>query len=67
MTLVDNWRSAWKWISVHCMAWALALQGAWELCPADLKAGLPPKLVTVVTVALLVLGILGRLVKQEKP
>lgn len=66
MRLVENWRSAWKWISVHCMAWAIALQGAWEACPDSLKAGLNPKLVTVVTVSLLVLGILGRLVKQEK-
>lgn len=63
--LVDDARRAWRWISMQCMAWALAIQGAWELAPDDLKAGMPPKLVTVVTVSLLVLGIVGRMVKQE--
>lgn len=65
MKLVENWRSAWRWISVHCMIWAAAIQGAWEVCPPDLKAGMPPKLVTYVTLALLALGVAGRLVKQE--
>jgi hypothetical protein len=49
------------------MAWAIAIQGAWEFVPADMKAGIPPKLVTIITVGLLALGIAGRLVKQDKP
>ena len=62
--MVDDARNAWKWFSVHAMAWAIAIQGAWELCPPDLRAGVPPKLVTVITLVLLVLGLVGRLVKQ---
>jgi hypothetical protein len=64
--LVDDAKRAWRWFSVQAMAWAVAIQGAWEFAPDDLKAGMPPKLVTVVTVTLLVLGIAGRLVKQEE-
>lgn len=67
MTLVEDAKRAWRWFSVQAMFWAAAIQGAWEFCPPDLKAGMPPKLVTVVTVGLLVLGIAGRLVKQDKP
>lgn len=66
MKLVDDFRKAWRWFSVQAMVWAIALQGAWEVFPDDLKAGIPPKLVTWVTVCLLVFGIAGRLVKQEK-
>lgn len=65
MKLVNDVRRAWRWFSVQAMLWAAAIQGAWEFAPADLKAGMPPKLVTIVTVTLLALGIAGRLVKQE--
>lgn len=66
MKLVDDAKKAWSWFSVQAMAWAIAIQGAWEFVPDDLKAGIPPKLVTFVTMTLLVLGIAGRLVKQGK-
>jgi hypothetical protein len=63
--LVDDAKKAWKWFSVQAMTLAIAIQGAWEMIPDDMKAGIPPKLVTVVTVGLLALGIAGRLVKQK--
>jgi hypothetical protein len=50
---------------VQAMVWAIAIQGAWEFVPDDMKAGLSPKLVSGLTVGLLVLGLIGRLVKQE--
>lgn len=64
MKLVDDFKSAWRWFSVQAMALAIAVQGAWEVLPPDMKAGIPPKLVTYVTLGLLVLGVAGRLVKQ---
>jgi hypothetical protein len=69
MKFVDNVRSAYRWFSVQAMVAAGALQAAWEVLPPDMKAGIPPKLVTWITVGLLVLGIAGRLVKQtpEQP
>jgi hypothetical protein len=33
MKLVDNAGEAYKWVSMHCMVLATALQGAWEMCP----------------------------------
>jgi hypothetical protein len=67
MRLVDDARRAWRWFSVQCMALALTLQGAWEAMPDDMKSGIPPRAVTLITLSLLALGIVGRLVKQEKP
>lgn len=65
MRLVDNARRAWRWFSVQAMAWAIAIQGAWEVVPDDMKSGIPPRAVTVVTMLLLALGIVGRLVRQD--
>lgn len=64
MKLVENWRSAWRWISVNCMVMAAALQGAWAYIPEDMKASLPPDLVRLATIALLAVGVAGRLVQQ---
>lgn len=66
MKFVENAKQAWKWFSIQAMIWAAAIQSAWELAPADLKASFTPTQVYVVTVSLLVLGIIGRLVKQGK-
>jgi hypothetical protein len=62
--LVDDARRAWRWISVQAMAAAVAVQATWATLPDDMKAGIPPQLVQWLTLALLVLGIVGRLVKQ---
>jgi hypothetical protein len=65
MKLVDDARKAWRWISVQSMALGLAIQGAWEMVPDDLKAGFSDKHVRWVAMTLLVVGIAGRLVKQK--
>jgi hypothetical protein len=65
MKLVDDAKRAYRWFSVQAMVWAIAIQGAWEFVPDDMKTGLSPKLVSGLTVGLLVLGLIGRLVKQE--
>lgn len=64
MKLVEDFKSAWRWFSVQAMALAIAIQGTWEVLPPDMKSDIPPKLVTYVTLGLLVLGVAGRLVKQ---
>ena len=63
--LVDGAGQAWRWFSVQAMALALALQGAWAALPDDLKAQAPPRLPAALTVALLLLGLAGRLVRQR--
>lgn len=67
MKLVDDWRKCWKWTSMHAMAAALAIQGAWVAIPAELQALVHPVVAHAITAVLLVAGILGRLVDQEKP
>jgi hypothetical protein len=70
MKLIPEVRKAWRFISVQAMALAMAMLGAWEVLPDDLKAGIPHAVVTWTAVALLVLGVAGRLVQQtpkDKP
>ena len=64
MKLVDDIKNAWKWASIQAMAAALTVQGVWATIPDDLKAVIPPVYVQGVTLALLVLGIVGRLVTK---
>lgn len=63
--LVEGWARAWRWFSMQAMALALALQGAWLALPEDMKAHAPAGLVTVASMALLLLGLIGRLVRQR--
>lgn len=65
MKLVDNARQAWKWFSVQAMTLAAAIQGAWMFIPDDLRTSIKPEIVQVLTIALLVFGVAGRLVKQS--
>jgi len=68
MKLVENAKQAWRWFSVQAMALAVAIQGAWMFIPDDMKASIPKGVVEGVTIALLVLGVAGRVVKQaDKP
>jgi len=65
MKIIPNARRAWRWFSVQAMAAALAIEAAWANLPLDLKGSIPESAVTYGTMALLVLGIVGRLVQQE--
>jgi len=64
-TLVENARSAWRWFSVQAMVLAGAIQGAWMFIPDDMKASIPVWIVQGTTIALLVLGVAGRVVDQS--
>lgn len=64
MKLVEDWKRAWRWISVQAMVLAGALQGAWMFVPDDLRTSIPPGVVQGFTIVLLVLGVMGRLVDQ---
>ena len=64
MKLIDNWKDAWKWLSVHCMVLAGSIQGAWLYIPDDMRQSIPSKLVTGLTIGLLMLGVIARLIKQ---
>lgn len=63
MKLVEDWKRSWRWFSVRAMGLSIVLQGAWESMSSDLRAEFPfvPKL----AMAVLILGVIGRVVKQE--
>lgn len=67
MKLVDNWKSSWKWLSVHVMALGAVVQTAWVAVPDGLKMRLTDRDVHLVAGFLFFAGIIGRLVDQNKP
>jgi hypothetical protein len=66
MKPIPNWKKSWRMVSMRCMTLAGAVQGAWLIIPDDMKVSIPPNVVQWLTIALLALGVAGRLVKQVK-
>jgi hypothetical protein len=52
---------------MQAMALVAAIQGSWAALPDDLRRHFPEHLVAGVSIALLLLGIGGRLVRQNRP
>lgn len=65
MRLAKDWRHAPRWYSVQAQGLALTLVVAWQAVPDDLRASAPGWLATTLLVAILALGIAGRLVDQD--
>ena len=53
--------------SVQAMVFAGAVLATWAALPDDLKATLPGWVDNAAAIAILVLGVIGRLVDQSKP
>ena len=66
MKLIPEWRKAWRMISVQAMTLAVAAQGAWAALPPELQSQMPDWGLKAITACILVLGIVGRLVKQDE-
>ena len=66
MKLIENWKKSPGMFSVQAITLAIAIQGAWAALPSEMVASIPDGWVRVLTVALLVLGIIGRLIDQPK-
>ncbi|WP_062560379.1 hypothetical protein [Paracoccus aminovorans] len=64
MKLVSDWRRVWRYYSTQAMAIAATVQLTWAQLPDDMRASVPPHIVSYATGALLVLGVIGRLVDQ---
>ena len=67
MTLVANWRDAWRWFSVQAFAVIIALPMIWMALPPDVKAYVPEGWKPWIMVLLAVAGITGRVIDQQKP
>lgn len=67
LKLIDEWKSAWKWLSFNCMAAEAAATATWALLDNDLKQSLPHWMLTAITMSLMGLGIFGRITKKDAP
>ena len=61
---IPNWKRCWRMFSVQAMIVAGAIQGAWVAIPDDLKSGISDDWLRYITIALMVFGVIGRLVVQ---
>lgn len=66
MKLVPEARNWWRMFSVQSMIAAGAIQSAWIALPVELQQNIPDSWVRIATVAIIVLGVIGRLVDQPK-
>lgn len=75
--LIEDWRNFWRFWSVRLGVIGSALTGylvafpdqalqAWAMLPADLKAYLPERYMPLVGVAIFVLSMIARVIKQSK-
>lgn len=62
---VENWRKSWRWLSVQIPAVNSAFLATWSLLPAKFQDAMPPVAVIGISVALIVLGVAGRLLDQS--
>lgn len=65
MQLVDGYKRAWRWLSVQCLAIIAVLPFAWEYIPYEVKSMIPLEWQPYLFSLFALLGVAGRLVKQE--
>ena len=69
MTLVPDWRKAWRWFSVQAFAFLAVIPVVWMNLPPDVKAMVPDSwnqwIFLVISLAA-VLGGVGRVIDQNK-
>jgi len=66
MTLVPNWRTAWRWLSIQFPVLNTAFLGTWAVLPDKFQDALPLPWVIGIAIFLIVAGVFGRLVKQQE-
>lgn len=64
--LIKNWRDIWRWYSTHGMALAVALLAAWAALPEKMQDAFSPLELKISAIALILLGLGGRLIDQTK-
>lgn len=64
LKLVEDWKKAYKWLSVQFMALLLVLPEAWQYVPPGVKEALPPHFLSGLSTAIVVAAILGRMIHQ---
>jgi protein-S-isoprenylcysteine O-methyltransferase Ste14 len=67
MKFVTDVKQCWRWLSVQIPALNVAFLGTWAVLPAKFQEALPMPWVIGIAVGLIVLGVAGRLYKQDLP
>jgi hypothetical protein len=66
MRLTEDWKDAWKWFSVQLPIVNTAFLATWAVLPAKFQDILPVGVVIGIAVALLIAGVVGRVINQTK-
>ena len=66
MKLVENWRMAWRWLSVQLAILAAAMQAAMLAFPT-IKDWVSDGAAHAIGVAMITAIVLGRVIDQKKP
>ena len=64
MNLIEDWKAAWKLLSVQANTIGIAVSGTYMTLYDHLKDTFPPKVMAAITGAVFLFGIIGRLVLQ---
>ena len=64
MRLTEDWKDAWKWFSIQVPVVNTAFLSTWASLPAKFQDILPIGVVIGIAVALLILGVVGRVINQ---
>lgn len=64
LKLVDDWKSSYKWVSIHCFILIGVIDGTWWSIPPDLKQSIPPQYLAGLSAVLGFLGVAARLLDQ---
>ena len=77
LELIEDWRNLWRFWSVRLGIVGSAITGvliafpdvalsAWAMMPGDLKAAIPERYMPLIGVAIFVLSMIARAIKQTK-
>lgn len=64
MNLIDEWKSCMRFFSVQANTVGIAMSATYGSFYEQLKDNLPPKYMAMLTAAVFVLGIVGRVISQ---
>ncbi len=65
MQIIENWKSAWRWISVWALFTLSCLPIVWASLPPDLKTEVPDGWAKWIMMLVALGGLAGRFVDQK--
>lgn len=66
MKIIENWRKAYKWYSVHILLLFTIMPAVWEAIPHEWRDAIPPNVLAILASVMGAAGVLARLTSQEK-